>query len=173
MKGPVLIFFFVVVIAGALCLRYTSVREQIRIRFTPIDLHGKVVDQHGDPVSEAQVKISSFSPFNGAEIRETLTSDAQGVFTKRARGGSLDVEVSKPGYRAVPEHVFNPYGSHALFAYLFDFPPSTTPAEPAVLMLYKVPAVEPLVVHPPEQFAVPKEGETLTITLDPPNCTHH
>jgi hypothetical protein len=76
----------------------------IRAFRTPIAFFGRVIDQHGDPVSGADVKLSANdNAFGGRPSEYARRTDGDGRFLIEGIVGiTLAVEVSKPGYRSIP-----------------------------------------------------------------------
>ena len=72
---------------------------------TPIELYGKVIDQHGDPVPGATVTLTPVDAPTGdaSQSKTVLASDAAGKFSiKGLHGFSMGVHVKKEGYLDIP-----------------------------------------------------------------------
>jgi hypothetical protein len=68
---------------------------------TPILFCGKVIDQDGNPVADADVEyVGNNIPWGGA-ARQRMKTDAMGEFQITATGISLSVDVSKVSHRSL------------------------------------------------------------------------
>jgi len=142
----------------------------IALFMTPISFYGKVIDQYGKAVPQADVKLAANDkPFGGNPSVYTRKTDESGLFSISGIVGiTLAVEVSKSGYRAIPE-TDNTITSSALFQYgiASDNAPSVpTQANPAIFTLYKYGQLEPLVKLGKRNFRIARDGSPLTISLD-------
>lgn len=137
---------------------------------SPITLHGKVVDQDGEPVTGAAVTLSPVdAPFSDDSRTSTvLTSDASGLFSiKGLRGFSMGVSVKKDGYLhlsplggpASSEMVS--YGNGAEQGKRYS-----NPTTPLVLTLHKVGPLEPMVYVDSRRLRLPVDGTARRIALD-------
>ncbi len=137
---------------------------------TPIELHGKVVDQHGDPVPGASVRLTPVDAphrdSSGSAV--TLISDAEGKFSiKGLHGFSMGVSVSKEGYLHL-----SPLGgpaSSAMVSYAQGAEAGkrhSNPDTPLVLTLHKVGPVEPMVYVDKKRWRLPVDGSPIRIALD-------
>jgi len=142
--------------------RTEAVAKIITVLATPIEFYGKVVDQNGDPVSEANVDYGTIDRFdaNGSDYRGR--SDENGNFSiSDIKGAVLTVGVQKEGY-------YNIHGkSDAAFAY--GVGPDATRKEPptkdnpAVFLLQKKGLADPLIPVDGGQIDIPRTGEPLSI----------
>ena len=144
--------------------RRETVAKIMTVLATPIEFYGKVVDQNGDPVSEANVDYGTIDRFdaNGSNYRGR--SDENGNFSvSDIKGAVLTVGVQKEGY-------YNIHGkSDAAFAYGVG-PDATrkkppTKDNPAVFVLQKKGLAEPLIRAGGGQIDIPRTGEPLSIDL--------
>lgn len=137
---------------------------------TPITLFGKVVDQHGDPVPGATVKLypldSPWEEDSGSKV--TMASDANGAFSvKDLRGFSIGVQVEKEGYIYLP-----PLGGPASSANISYANGASggkrfsNPKTPLVMNLQKVGPIEPLVHVKEKRWRLPIDGSILRVALD-------
>src|SRR5439155_18789841 len=80
---------------------------------TPISFYGRVIDQYGGPVPQADVKLSANDKASGGRPSEyTRKTDSDGRFSIRGIWGiTLAVEVSKRGYRGIPPTEAQPSSS--------------------------------------------------------------
>ncbi len=138
---------------------------------TPISFYGKVIDQHGEPVSQAEVEFKAYTdPLRGDVTTYARKTDNNGVFSLTGIvGAGLAVYVSKVGYRTIPQ-ADNVITSSALFEYAIpsdNGPSIPTQDNPAVFTLYKYGQLEPLVKVGEKNFRIARNGLQLTVSLDP------
>lgn len=144
----------------------------------PINFYGKVIDQHGDPVPDANVKLYANDSMDDRRSSEyTRYTDQAGRFSLTgARGLALGVGVSKPGYRTFPP-VYGKVTSSGSFDYGLS---SGTPRgpyrsdkdTPTIFTLYKIGVVEPLVKIGEKNFRMNRDGTPLAISLDQQKGSH-
>jgi len=137
----------------------------------PIELYGKVVDQYGEPVAGAIIKLSPISkPFaDGAEPGPTLFTDTDGRFSiKGLRGYSMGVSARRDeGYLHL-----SPLGgpaSSAMISYSGDDADGkgyTTPRTPLILTLHKIGVTEPMVYIHFGNLNLPLDGTPRNLALD-------
>lgn len=138
---------------------------------TPINLYGKVLDQHGDPVSSASVQYSVLG-LTGKEGQQ-ITSKPDGSFEITGhRGGTLSVEVSKAGYRKVPG-ADDEVGSGKLFYFGLGHPPASSPQESIVFTLQKPGVIEPLIHADERNYPLTRDGSPMEIDLHPGGSSAH
>ncbi len=136
---------------------------------TPIELYGKVVDQHGDPVPGATVKLYPLdTPWEDSKSQMTLSSDGGGMFSvKGLKGSSMGVQASKEGYLYVPSlggpasSVTVDYSGGAESGKRYS-----NPKTPVVVMLHKVGPVEPMFYMPNTRWKLAIDGTVRSIALD-------
>lgn len=144
--------------------------EKVTQAFTaPIAFYGKVIDQSGNPVPDAEVGYTAADKFNGSGSSYTGKSDARGLFEiSGIQGAGLGVGVRKQGYYPVADKYDKSPSSSAIFAYGMG-PDSVrraapTKENPAIFLLHKAGETEPLVKI--EQSArIPKNGTPTTVNL--------
>ncbi|WP_395690074.1 hypothetical protein [Aestuariivirga sp.] len=138
---------------------------------TPINLYGRVIDQHGDPVASANVEYSILSFEN--RPKGQLSSRADGTFQITGhRGASIAVWVSKDGYRRLPG-VDGEVGSDHRFAFGSKHPPASSPQEPIVFTLQKPGVIEPLIHVEERNYRLPRDGSPTEIELHPGGNSAH
>lgn len=116
-----------------------------RLYASPITFYGKVIDQHGAPVADAEVKFEVLDGIGGTPPIKAK-SDQAGYFSIAGiHGIALGVDVAKPGYRSIPPQD-DKVTSSGHFEYdLATGPPSAAHQDtPAVFTLQKVGVLEPL-----------------------------
>ncbi len=131
---------------------------------TPIAFWGKVVDEKGNPVQGATVKLGANdnpNPMEEGTTYERIT-DVNGLFSiTDARGISLSVEVSKEGYYSTEK-------SRGTANYVLknntDLLIPTADA-PAILALRKMGKTVPLIRVAPRPVRVPKNGSPIEVSL--------
>jgi len=133
---------------------------------TPIIFYGRIIDQHGEPVANATVDLTTITSWQGAISARTEITDKDGLISvKGMKGINLMVTASKDGYFTDPNvsSVTFGYGisadSHRLA------PPSKE--SPAVLILHKLVEPQQLIIVPSESYAVPDLPEFRRINLLP------
>jgi len=142
---------------------------------SPIELYGKVIDQHGDPVPGACVTLTpTDSPFGDSSRSKTvISSDAEGRFSVRGlKGASMGVRAEKTDYMPVPR--FGGLASSATVEYSGDARTGRThsnPATPLLLKLHKVGPTEPMVYVERKNWNLPVNGSPRRIALDSENGT--
>jgi hypothetical protein len=156
-----------------------SALEFAAAHLTPILFYGKVVDQNGNPVPDAQVEYSGNSiPWGGA-ARQQMKTDANGEFRITSTGISLSVNVSKENYRSLlrrsdippAEAAGDPFSSDS-FNYAKLFGPTVhkpDSAHPVIFTLHKSGVLEPLITQRGKDWVMAKDGSPVRITLDPGN----
>lgn len=138
---------------------------------TPITFYGRVIDQHRDPVSAANVRMAAVdTPWERPSIYERKTDD-NGLFSIEGIAGlDLSVEVSKPGYRTIPRSEGKPSSSG-----LFEYSVSEVSVRgahrpdkdaPTTFMLHKPGTIEPLVKVGEKNFRMARDGSPLSIAVD-------
>lgn len=110
----------------------------------PISFYGKVIDQFGDPVSEAKVDLGWTS--DGYESKRTLYTDSDGLFSlEQANGKRLTATVFKKGYRKPNDGSSGGSFEYADFSQsIFHVPDKENPY---ILYLQKLISPEPLYKH--------------------------
>lgn len=150
-------------------------RGNVAAYLTPIRFFGKVIDQHGVPVPHADVKLYVNDNFRGGSSSIfTLKTDQVGRFSiTEARGLTLWVEVSKPGYRVLPR-VDEKVTSSGRFDYGVSphGPYRSDKDTPTVFTLYKAGFVEPLLKIGKENIRMARDGTPKSISLDRQEGSH-
>lgn len=140
---------------------------------TPIEFYGKVVDQNGEPVGGASVKILPFDqPFGERESKSkmSLTSNADGTFfVKGIKGLAMGVEIRKEGYLVMPDYGLERPASSRRIEYGLDGSGGTQfkdPNHPTLFTLHRLGQLEPLVYMAEERWHLPADGKPRSIALD-------
>lgn len=144
-------------------------RDFIAAFNTPIAFYGRVIDQYGDSVPDADVKLSANDkPFGGRPSHYTRKTDTGGRFSIEGIAGiTLGVEVSKPGYHAIPS-VYGEVTSSGLFEYGLSSkgPYQSSKNIPTIFTLHKVGTIEPLVKVGKKNFRIARDGSSISIAVD-------
>ncbi len=72
--------------------------------YTPVTFYGKVVDQHGAPIPDADVEVSVLDRPSGKGPKLKLRSDKNGEFVIHERGMSISMNITSPGYYRYPSY---------------------------------------------------------------------
>ena len=84
---------------------------------TPITFYGNVIDQHGDPVPNAEVHFYVQAGIKDSPPIKGTTDQAGNFSITQIHGIALGVGVSKPGYRQLP-----PQNNKVTSSGLFEYP---------------------------------------------------
>ena len=145
-------------------------KQMLELCKTPIELYGRVEDQHGKPVPGATVKMDPLDNPSGSASASTvvMTSDAEGNFSvKGLHGASMGVSVSKKGYVYI-----SPLGWPASQATVYyadgakDGKRHSNPKTPLVLRLLNPGPLEPLVYVRQKRWKIALDGTPCLIALD-------
>lgn len=146
-------------------LRQKAVAVVEKIFDAPIAFYGRVVDQNGDPVPDAEVGYTAADAFNASGSQYTGKSDAEGYFQiARIKGGGLLVGVGKQGYYPVDGESSQKFG-YGMGADSTRKPPPTKD-NPAIFLLHKMGVTEPLVHVGTRYYKVSKDGQPLDVNLE-------
>jgi hypothetical protein len=144
--------------------RNETVGKILSVLATPITFYGKVIDQNGGAVSNANVTYGTIDKFDADGSHFESKSDANGYFSiSGIKGAVLTVGVWKDGYYSIDSK------SDAAFAY--GVGPDATRKEPptrenpALFILQKQGLTEPLIRAGGGQIDVPRTGQPLNIDL--------
>jgi hypothetical protein len=137
---------------------------------SPIELYGKTVNQHGDPVAGVSVRLSLVDqPFaDQSNSKMILISDSVGKFTvKGKRGFAMGVSATKEGYMSLP-----PLGGATSSAMVYYGAESgkgkryNDPATPLILTLFEIGPVEPMFYVESKGWKLLMDGTVRGIALD-------
>lgn len=124
-----------------------------RSRNLPIEMHGKVIDQYGQPVAGAEVNLmvaggGSFAPGSGPVA---VTTDAMGMFRVQAKGQEVAIgSVKHPQLSAVKFSVgqdvagIEHLDAVGRFGEKYSWRSYTTPDKPFVINVWRVERFEKL-----------------------------
>jgi len=138
---------------------------------TPIEFYGKVVDQHGDVVAGAAVKILPFdNAFRDTDTMMMLESDKDGKFSvKDIKGLGIGVQVEKDGYLTLSDFGFHkPASSRNVdFGRTADGGASfKNPSKPTLFTLHKLGPIEYMLYLEGANWKLPVDGCIRKIALD-------
>ncbi len=130
---------------------------------TPIRLFGKVVDQNGDSVPDANVKFTTIDKFDAKGSDYMLMSSPNGDFSITGiRGAVLIVRVSKSGYREM--------AGQSDIAFAFGVPPDATRRSPSdgviEFKLHKAGLIANLFHISSRQMTIPPNGRPIFVNLE-------
>ena len=132
----------------------------------PIAFYGRVQDQHAEPVSGARVDYSILNKFFEPGSKKFGIADEKGYFSLTGvEGAALTVGVSREGYDPIYQQ------SNGTFAFGMPYDPQRdrpTPTidNPAIFVLRKKTAAEPLILVRSRQYDLAKDGVPLEVNLD-------
>jgi hypothetical protein len=139
---------------------------------TPISFFGKVVDETGNPVPNAEVHVDFVDTFGDGKdhTRRNEITDAQGCFSVSGHGMAILIEeITKDGY--YPLHKLGQFQkdkSSGIYGYTKvggNFNPHVNPHNPAILVLKKMGVTEPLIRTGGGQVPAKKDGTPIEISL--------
>lgn len=137
---------------------------------TPVTFYGKVVDQYGDPVTQANVHLAANDKPWGKSSKYNRSTDGQGLFhISGIHGITLSVIIKKTGYYELPERN-GQRGSWGNFDYAgagVGGPHRPDENNPVTFVLYKQGVLEPLIKIGRKQFKVSRDGIPTVINLNP------
>jgi hypothetical protein len=137
---------------------------------SPIELYGKIVDQHGNPVAGATIRLSPVDrPFgDDSNSAMTLVSDAAGEFSVKGKQGfAMGVRAAKDGYMTLPSlgggtsSAMVYYGGEGKIGKRYS-----NPATPLVLTLHEIGPVDPIFYVERTNRKLPVDGTVRAIALD-------
>jgi len=118
------------------------------------DFYGKVIDQHGQPVVGAEVKVAVNLAVGRGASQETQTDVAGQFQFVGLRGESLNIVPEKKGYQ-IDGHGLGIKGRNG---------PETSPTNRAVYTMWKLVGPEPM-VHNHKSHQIKPDGRLYTIDL--------
>lgn len=148
-----------------------AVIKQVEITFSaPIEFYGRVIDQNGDLVPDAEIGYTAADKFMASGSNYTGKSDAQGFFEiSGIKGAGLGVAVRKAGYYFIEEKDDRSPSSAATFGYGMgpdsyrQAPP--TRDKPAIFVLQKMGETKPLIYVGTRYYKVTKDGQATEVNL--------
>lgn len=137
---------------------------------TPIEFYGRVVDQNGDAVVGASIKVYPFEYGSDESRKYFLTSDKEGRFAVTGlRGINLGVQVEKEGYLTITDMApQKPASSRRIEYGLTDDKGARykDPLNPTLLTLHKIGPVESLFYIEQQRWNLPVNGVRHKLALD-------
>ncbi len=138
---------------------------------TPIDLYGKVIDQHGEPVVGAKVLLTpvdtAFEDQSNSKV--TVITDNNGLFfITDKKGSAIGARASKDGYMSYTGFPGQPM-SGTTVDYAFGAEGGKrhrNPSTPLILTLHKVGAIDPLFYVKQRRWRLELDGTPRKIALD-------
>lgn len=127
---------------------------------TPISFWGKVIDEKGNPVSDAEVGFMAIDkPMSDRGANYKSKSDSSGLFSiTEIKGAGLYVKVSKDGYHDIQSDYVIGYA-------IPTEQKQPSPSDPSVFILRKMGQAEPLKTYSSNGILVAKTGQPVAISL--------
>lgn len=133
----------------------------------PINIYGKVIDQHGNSVSEANIAFYVLGHTSSSKPTGQRTTDNMGAFNITGfRGLALTIVGAKTGYRQLPNSD-DKVASAKMFYFGLGHPPQSSTEAPIVFTLHKPGVIEPLVQVGEKNFRMQRDGTPIEIDLQP------
>lgn len=135
---------------------------------TPIIFYGKVIDQSGAPVANADIEIATGSEMGEKSNKSKIVADSNGQFTITGKGMNLFVSVSKAGYYRLKSESASIGKSQGGFDYVSNLgrgihiPDKNSPV---LFKLFKAGPIEPLNRIKRQSAKIPKDGTQVLVTL--------
>ncbi len=135
-----------------------------KLNHKPIELYGKVVDQHGEPLADVEVYASviyNTGLSSGVDQGETKT-DASGLFSiKGMKGRTLGIGLAKGGYKYGGDH--GPFQFSDLEEPAKQYHPDAN--KPVVFVMHKLQGAEPMLHFGSLDFRIQSDGTPVRINL--------
>jgi hypothetical protein len=149
------------------------VRDFINAYKTPIEFYGRVIDQHGDAVRGALIKIlptnNAFGDSDSSSDFE-IASDSNGLFSvNNIKALSVGIQVTKEGYLSLGHNdIDKPASSRSINYGLSDSKGEEykNPKKPTLFTLHKIGPVEPMIYVANQRWALAVDGTPRKIALD-------
>ena len=129
----------------------------------PIEFYGRVMDQHREPVVDAEVEFGAANNFMEPSTKYSARSDSNGYFSiTDIHGAALNVSISKDGYGRITDVSSQSFG----YGMGPDSNRKTPPkkSEPAIFVLRKMALAEPLTTFR-RDVSLPKDGTPVEVNL--------
>jgi hypothetical protein len=159
--------FLVLAVLGCCTLWFCIRVGPVIVPFlAPITFYGRVIDQFGAPVQDAQVEFLANDKPLQSSSKYTTRTDKDGLFSiKWIHGLTLAVALAKPGYRRIPADD-NKVTSSGMFEYGIGTPHKPSKNSPTLFRLHKVGNLEPLLAIPERNYRLARKGLPCSISLD-------
>ncbi|HEY1792023.1 MAG TPA: carboxypeptidase-like regulatory domain-containing protein [Opitutaceae bacterium] len=141
-----------------------SLQSHLDLLFlTPISLYGKVIDEAGYPIAEANINISFDNSIitNSTPPSENIKSDSNGVFHAAGHGLGIIVKVSKGGY-------YSDRSSRGSFIYAKEagnLNGHTDPSAPAIFRLRKIGPADSAIKNVKRAVHVKEDGTPACVDI--------
>ncbi|WP_265594913.1 carboxypeptidase-like regulatory domain-containing protein [Haloferula sp. BvORR071] len=147
-----------------------------RMMSAEILFYGLVVDQHGDPVPDAEVTYYVHGMKSPGRDGMIVRTDAKGLFkVSGVQGGQLSVTAAKEGYTMISDYEGNGVTSQLICIYGMADDGGRrymNPAMPSKLTLAKLGAIEPLVRCKLGHQPLAPNGGVLRVCVDEAGTGH-
>ena len=131
----------------------------------PIEFYGRVMDQHREPVADAEVEFGAANHFMASSTKYWTRSDGDGYFSITGiQGAALNVYISKDGYDTLKGQSDQSFGYGMGPDSNRKSPPKKS--EPAIFVLRKMAVPERLVRISSRQYEVSKDGTPMEVNLE-------
>jgi hypothetical protein len=149
------------------------VKDFINAYKTPVEFYGKVIDQHGNAVSGALIKIlpvtNAFGTSDSSSDFE-ITSDEKGLFSvNNMKALSIGIQVTKEGYLSLGHNdIDKPASSRSIDYGLSDSKGERfkDPNNPTLFTLHKIGSLEPMVYVDNQRWKLAVDGTVRKIAMD-------
>lgn len=136
---------------------------------TAIKVYGKVVDQLGEPVTDAKVTLNPINRLENSYGKKVVVTSENGTFSAEGLyGKSLGISAEKKGYLQIPP--MSSLSSTAMLDYARSGEgkgnPHSVPSNPIVLELWKIGPTEPMVHVDKKRWELPIDGTPHMIALN-------
>lgn len=136
---------------------------------TSIKVYGRVVDQFGDPVAGANVRLNPINRLQDSYGKKTVITDSDGRFSADdLYGKSLGITAEKEGYLRIP--ALSSRSSTAMLSYERGASGTgdqfSVSSNPIILELIKIGPTEPMVHVDKKRWKLALDGSLQMIALD-------
>lgn len=130
----------------------------------PIEYYGRAIDQHGQPVGDAEVvgMVIVYAPRKEGVEKYQSKTDLNGEFQLNGfMGESMGVAVTKAGYEQAPQ------SGGGIFSLMYPEKDRYKPdsKNPQIIPMWKLAGAEPMVECRGKEYRVPSNGQITTFDL--------
>lgn len=144
---------------------FSAIRKMLN---TPIDFHGKVVDEKGNPIEGADITYTVTDKLWEDGKKHNGKSDAQGLFSFSSKGALLTVSASKKGYYRIYEKSSGTINFSTPKNAAPVYRPIPTRENPCILVLQKIGEIDSI-IEIENSVSIPRDGTPVEISLRKPN----
>ena len=140
-----------------------AVSTVLGIFSAPIEFYGRVMDQHREPVVDAEVEFGAANNFMEPSTKYSARSDGNGYFSITGiQGAALNISISKDGYGRITDVSSQSFGYGMGPDSNRKVPPKKD--NPAIFVLRKMAVPEPLIAIDAD-VVLPKDGTPVEVSL--------